>query len=148
MQAPPRNPEMEERQKRPGERRGNAKKQRRGGREKTTGTERKQEGAAGQEAQVCTRLCCPSLPTLNTALSESGWLARDGQGWCCTGFGKSFVAAPWGLPMEPSCLAQGHCAPLQAPRSLTALPMGIRCRSHPVGNASKSSVFRAINNSS
>ena len=61
-----------------------------------------QEGAAGQEAQVGTRLCCPSLPTLHTALSQCKSLARDGaaQGW----FGKNSMAAAQGLPMELSLL--------------------------------------------
>lgn len=37
-----------------------------------------QEGAACQEAQVRTRLCCPSFPSLSTARSQSESLARDG----------------------------------------------------------------------
>ena len=137
------------REGRRGERRAKAARQKRGGREKPFGgwsNETMQEGAAGQEAQVGTRLCCPSLPTLHTALSQSKSLARDGaaQGW----FGKNSTAAAQGLPMEPCCVAQGHCASLHAPRSLRALPTGRRRQSRPAVSASNSSLCWARQNSS
>ncbi|XP_069626401.1 uncharacterized protein [Haliaeetus albicilla] len=44
--------EEKEREKRPGQRRGNANKKRREGREKKMGTEKKQEGPEGEEGQV------------------------------------------------------------------------------------------------
>ena len=58
------------------------------------------EGAAGQEAQVCSRLCCPS------AGSECSRVAR-GEGWCCAGCVKKSTAAAQGLPLEPCCVARG-----------------------------------------
>ena len=137
------------REGRRGERRAKAAQKKRGGSEKAFGgwsNEKMQEGAAGQEAQVGTRLCCPSLPTLHTALSHSKSVARDGaaQGW----FGKNSMAAAQGLPTEPCCVAQGHCASLHAHRSLRALPTGRRRQSRPAVSASNSSLCWAITNSS
>lgn len=43
---------------------------RKGGREEKKQTEKMQEDPAGQEVQVYPRLCCPSFPILNTALSQ------------------------------------------------------------------------------
>ena len=105
------------------------------------------EGAAGEEAPGCSRLCCPSFPTLKAAQSPSNWLARAGEGWCCTRFGKNSLAAAWGLPIEPCCMAQGHGVSLCTRSSLRALPMGIRRQSHALVSASSSSLFWAINNS-
>ena len=95
-----------------------------------------------------TRLCCPSFPTLSAAPSRSNPLARDGEGWCCAGLGNNSVAAPQGLPIEPCCVARGPRASLHACRSLRALPVGIRRQSHPLVDASHSSLFWAMNNSS
>lgn len=106
------------------------------------------EGAEGQEGQVCRRLWWPSWPTLPTALSRSSWLARDGEGRCCAGSGKNSVAAPQGLPREPGCVAQGHCASLRAHRPRRALGVGIRRRRHAVVNASNDSLLWATNSSS
>ena len=77
----------------PGERQPKEKKERRGlGRRDGTppGEEEKKEEDGDckksrevqktRKPQVRTRLCCPSLPTLHTALSQSNSLARDGEG--------------------------------------------------------------------
>ena len=90
----------------------------------------------------------PIFPNCDPALSQLNSLARDGEGWCCAGFGKNSTAAPQGLPVEPCCVAQGHGASLYTHRSLGVLAMGIRRQSHPVANASNSSLFWALNNSS
>lgn len=138
------------RENRAGQRRVKATWKRRGGREKVLGgliNEKMQEGAEGQEAQVYTRLCCPTFSTLDTALSQSSSLTGDGEGWCCAGFGKNSMAAPQGLLIKPCCVAPRHCASLHMHRSLRALPMGIRPQSHSVANGSNSSLSWAINNS-
>ena len=58
------------------------------------------------------------------------------------------MAAPQGLPIEPCCVAQGPCASVHMCRSLRALPVGIRRQSRTLVDASHSSFFRALNNSS
>jgi len=66
-----------------------------------------QGGAEGQEAQVCAGLICPSFPALNAALRQCSSLARDGEGWCCAGFGKSPTAAPGGSRRSPAAWHRG-----------------------------------------
>ena len=135
----------------PGEHQPKEKKERRGlgRRGRTPPDEEEKRGEDGhckksrevqkiRKPQVCTRLCCPSLPTLHTALSQSNPLARDGEGMVLCRVWKERRGS---CPGEPCCVAQGHCAPLHLHSSLRALPMGIRGRSHPRANASSSSLL-------
>lgn len=79
--------------------------------------------------------------------SQHNSLAGDGERWCCAGFGNNSMVAAQGLLIEPCHVAQGHSASLHTLRALRALPMGIRCQSHPLVDANNSSHFWAMNNS-